>query len=38
MRFDRFFEWAAGPGHLHSKGDDPEDFLDVYRVKLVRRP
>lgn len=38
MRFDQVFDWAAGPGHLYSKGDDPEDFLDLSRVTLVRRP
>ena len=36
-RIDTHFEWQAGPGHLYLKGDDPQDFIDVYRVRLVRK-
>ena len=36
-RFDRFFAWQAGKGHLYIKGDDPEDYLEVWRVRLVKR-
>lgn len=36
-RFDQYFDGPAGRNHLYIKGDDPEDFLDVWRVKLIRR-
>lgn len=36
-RHPLFFWGLAGAGHLLVKGDDPEDYFDIYHVSFVRR-
>jgi hypothetical protein len=36
-RHPLYFWGVAGKGELLVKGDDPDDYFDIYRVTFVRR-
>lgn len=35
-RFDQYFWGRAGPDRLHTKGSEPHDFIDIWRVRVAR--